>query len=340
MSASSSEDILQKRRKIRRLAASIGILAASAAVQIYGENYCNRIAQHTSILTGRQWVQELKHGNENWIKNNLGMRKHVFRKLVQMLEEKGGLSSTWSLEPEEQAAIFLYFAVTNASNQKVAEWFQHSGCTISKYVIIILYYHFYNSLKIASRCFHRVLDALTNNEVYSTYIRLPNASSDVPDIIRNNPKFYPFFKDAQAAIDGTHILVFPPAEDRPRYRDHKGQLSQNVLASCTFDLQFCHILSGWEGSVSDSTLFADARKHDLIIPKGKYFLADAGFPLCRGLLVPYRGVRYHLCEWEQAAQRFISNNCNSNYNYWLCCFTDLKTPKSFSICIIHSAGML
>jgi len=43
--------------------------------------------------------------------------------------------------------------------------------------------------------------------------------------------------------------------------------------------------------------------HDLSIPEGKYYLADAGYPLCDALLVPFRGVRYHLREWEKSGLR-------------------------------------
>jgi hypothetical protein len=116
---------------------------------------------------------------------------------------------------------------------------------------------------------------------------------------------FPYFKDALGAIDGTHLLVRPPASDRARYRDRKGQTSQNVLATCTLDLKFCHVLAGWEGSASDGAIFADAKKHDFHVPTGKYFLADAGFPSCQELLVPYRGVRYHLREWEAAGKRYV-----------------------------------
>jgi hypothetical protein len=137
MSPPSREDLLQKRRKIRRIAALLGVLAACVAVQIYRESYYDKIPQHTSVLSGRQWVQRLEYENDNCMKEILGMRKHVFQKFVQVLEEKGALSRTRRLEPKEQAAIFLYFAVTNASNRKMAKRFQHSGATISKCVIII-----------------------------------------------------------------------------------------------------------------------------------------------------------------------------------------------------------
>jgi hypothetical protein len=49
-----------------------------------------------------------------------------------------------------------------------------------------------------------------------------------------------------------HIPAHVPAKDQSRFRNKKGILSQNVLAACTFDLQFIFIYPGWEGSVSDS----------------------------------------------------------------------------------------
>lgn len=48
------------------------------------------------------------------------------------------------------------------------------------------------------------------------------------------------------------IPAHVPAKDQSRFRNKKGILSQNVLAACTFDLQFIFIFPGWEGSVSDS----------------------------------------------------------------------------------------
>ena len=71
--------------------------------------------------------------------NNLGMKKHVFKRFVAMLESKGGIGYTRFMTPEEQIAIFLYFSVTNCSNRKVAERFQRSGDTISRYEDAILF---------------------------------------------------------------------------------------------------------------------------------------------------------------------------------------------------------
>jgi DDE superfamily endonuclease len=128
-------------------------------------------------------------------------------------------------------------------------------------------------------------------------VQLPDADSPTPPEIRNSEKFYPFFEGALGAIDGTHIRCTSSAADRDATRNRKGMLTQNCLAACSFDCRFTYILSGWEGSTHDSTLYYDARRIDLYIPDGRYYLADAGFASSMTLLVPYRNVRYHLSEW-------------------------------------------
>ena len=55
--------------------------------------------------------------------------------------------------------------------------------------------------------------------------------------------------------------------------------------------------------MADFTMFQDARITDLPIPKNKYYLAGASFPTCDALLIPYRGVQYHLAEWGQVNLR-------------------------------------
>ena len=104
-------------------------------------------------------------------------------------------------------------------------------------------------------------------------------------------------------MDRTHINCCPSVLERPTARNRKGGTSQNCLACCSFNLRFQYILSGWDGSAADAALYADARRHDLPVPEGRYYLTDAGFGACDALLIPYRGVRYHLAEWGRASVR-------------------------------------
>jgi DDE superfamily endonuclease len=138
---------------------------------------------------------------------------------------------------------------------------------------------------------------------YNDHVKLPTTDAPIPPEIQNNPKFYPFFKDALGAIDGTHFNCCPSPAERQAARDRKGGITQNCLAICGFNMEFYYIFSGWEGSAADATMFQDARVTDLPVPSGRYYLADAGFPATFSLLIPFQCKRYHLQEWGRARLR-------------------------------------
>ena len=115
----------------------------------------------------------------------------------------------------------------------------------------------------------------------------------------------PYFKDCIGAIDGSHIPAFVPELMRSRFWDRKGQVSQNVLTVCSMNMEFLYVLPRWEGSAADSRVFNSARNKDFRIPDGRYYLADAGYANSDALLVPYRGVRYHLKEWGSSSNRYV-----------------------------------
>ena len=140
---------------------------------------------------------------------------------------------------------------------------------------------------------------------YTNHVQLPIGTDPVPPEISNNPKFWPYFKDAVGAVDGTHFPCAPPSYRRPFYRDRKGSVTQNCLFACSFALKFIYALTGWEGTATDALLWQDALEKGLLIPEGKYLLGDAGFSASPKLLTPYQGVRYHLAEWRCAHLRFL-----------------------------------
>ena len=153
------------------------------------------------------------------------------------------------------------------------------------------------------RYFLQMLMFFLSPPFYTDNVKLLLEGAPTPPEIRNNPKFYHFFKDVLGAIDGSHINSCPSAAERQANRDQKGGLTQNSLTICGFDMTFFYIISGWEGSASDAMMYHDARVTDLCVPAGKYYLADAGFPICNPLIIPYRGTRYHLQEWGHANLR-------------------------------------
>lgn len=105
-------------------------------------------------------------------------------------------------------------------------------------------------------------------------------------------------------MDRTHIDAHISYEKRIPYRNRKGTLSQNVLAIVTFDLRYCYVLPGWEGSAHDSRVLTDVVvNHGFSVPEDKYYLADAGYCNSDYAMIPYQGVRYHLREQNLAGQK-------------------------------------
>jgi hypothetical protein len=150
------------------------------------------------------------------------------------------------------------------------------------------------------RVFHEVLRALLI--LAKRNIRLPE-SDCVPARIAMDPKMMPYFKDVVGAIDGSYFKLRVKASEQTAWRDRKQGLSTNVLIACDFDMRFRYILPGWEGSANDGKVFSHALENGIDIPKGTYWLADAGYSDTRRLLTLYRGIRYHLKESARAGLR-------------------------------------
>ncbi|GAV78976.1 LOW QUALITY PROTEIN: DDE_4 domain-containing protein, partial [Cephalotus follicularis] len=197
-----------------------------------------------------------------------------FLRLCDILQIFDGLQPTQRASIEEQVGIFLYTLDHTVKNRTIQFFFSSPSATVSRH-------------------FHKVLRSMVELEEYF----LNQLDGELPSEILYSSRFYPYFKDCICAIDGTHV-VNVSNEDAPRYRGRKDWPTQNVLAACLFDLRFTYVLLGWEGTASDSRIIKNAlsRVDKLKIPKGKYYLVDAGFMLRSGLIALYRGVRYHLKE--------------------------------------------
>ena len=123
----------------KKIAAAAGgmltITAASTAViAAYGSLF-DKTVQHDSKLSRQEWIEELLRGHDGRFYNEMGMRKHVFWRLVKALERTVGFGDTRHISAEEQLGIFLHYARRSLSNRALQERFQHSGDTISMHVL-------------------------------------------------------------------------------------------------------------------------------------------------------------------------------------------------------------
>jgi hypothetical protein len=73
-----------------------------------------------------------------------------------------------------------------------------------------------------------------------------------------NRRFHPYFKDCIGAMDGTRIPCVVPCDKFVQHLCCKGMTTQNVIATCDFDMIFTFVLAGWPGSVHDVRVLNDA----------------------------------------------------------------------------------
>ncbi|XVF49325.1 hypothetical protein PTKIN_Ptkin04bG0002300 [Pterospermum kingtungense] len=189
-------------------------------------------------------------GNEIACRNILRMSPYAFALLCQKLRGTGILKDYRRATVEEQVVKFLHVLGQNFHTRALGFYFQRSGETVSRH-------------------FHNVLRAVISLE--GELLKQPTGS-EVSLEIQNSQRIYPYFKDCIGAIDGTHIRVKVPKEQAARFRGRKEWPTQNVLATCSFDMKFTYVLPGWEGTASDSRILKNAltREDRLLIPQGKY----------------------------------------------------------------------
>jgi hypothetical protein len=258
------------------------LLAVAALVAQHENTLYDKTPYHTSKLAGKQYVDDLlSSGNSQRVIDVLRMPLETFFTLRDWCIEHDHLQPTRHISVEEQLVIFLKIVGENASNRIAQDRFQHSGETIS-------------------RVFNTVLDAIL--KLYPEVVKQPS-NDIVPVRIRNDSKMYPYFKGCIGAADGTHIHAHVHEHDMIRFRNRKGDISQNVLGICSFDELFCYVMPGWEGSAHDTRVLQAALGTDLNPPTGSYYLVDAGYGIRAGFLPPYRGVRYHLKEQHQSQRK-------------------------------------
>ncbi|KAL4362901.1 hypothetical protein GQ457_04G018590 [Hibiscus cannabinus] len=119
-----------------------------------------------------------------------------------------------------------------------------------------------------------------------TKIICPRDRGDVQPEIARNYNWFPYFKDCIGAIDGTEVSAWSPASKHIPFRNRKQNLSQNVLVAYSHDMLFTFVCAGWEGMAHDTRVFVNA-----ILSNDKIYLLMPRF------LSPFRGQRYHACDF-------------------------------------------
>ena len=101
------------------------------------------------------------------------------------------------------------------------------------------------------------------------------------------------FRCAAGAIDGCHIRVLPPAEQKKSYYNRKLFTSIILQGICNENGQFIDIYVGNPGSVHDALVLRRSPfyREALYPPTGYFLLGDGGYPCLQrpvAIMTPYR----------------------------------------------------
>src|SRR5262249_54963638 len=138
------------------------------------------------------------------------------------------------MSDREVVGMFVYTLAQGVGNMAVQDRFQHSRETVRRY--------FYNVLQSVNRMAKNIIKPRD-----LTFQR-------VSDKIRYDYRYWLYFRGCIGAIDGTHILVIVPSDEKTKYVGRKGVPTQNVMAICDFDMLFTFVCAGWEGTAHDSRI--------------------------------------------------------------------------------------
>nr|XP_045089407.1 uncharacterized protein LOC123497194 [Aegilops tauschii subsp. strangulata] len=263
-------------------------LANQAAIvgnlgNLYVERYLNK-TYRVPQQTGLQWVMEC-YGRPRYFYKMFRMGNDVFMALHDLLVSAYGLTSTTNVSSIESLAMFLWIVGGPQSFAQAENRFVRSLWTVhTKFKEVLL-----------------CLRKLAKDNIKP---RDPTFRHEHEKI--KEERFWPHFKGAIGAIDGSHVPVSVPADDAVNHRCRHGFTSQNVLAVCDFDMRFTFVVAGWPGCAHDTRVLNHALAHFPsfpIPPKGKYYLVDSGYPNRTGYLAPFKGSTYHLPEFRLRRHR-------------------------------------
>jgi hypothetical protein len=237
------------------------------------------------------------------------MSTDVFMSLHDLLVSTYGLKSTNHVSSIESLAMFLWIvggpqAFCQAENRFVRSlWTVHT-----KFKEVLL-------------CLRKLAKDIIKH-------RDPSFSTEHERV--KEARFWPHFKGAIGAIDGSHVPVSVPADEVVNHTCRHGYTSQNVLAICDFDMRFTFAVAGWPGSAHDTRILNHALANFASFPvppkginsnlcfhyffllcmysylvflAGKYYLVDSGYPNRTGYLAPFKGSTYHLPEFRLRRDR-------------------------------------
>lgn len=98
------------------------------------------------------------------------------------------------------------------------------------------------------------------------------------------------FPNVIAALDGTHITVRPPSDNKTDYCSRKMQFAINLTATCDSNLRITSVFSGYTARVHDARVFKASPLFQKLntIPLNFHILGDAAYALQKAVMTPFK----------------------------------------------------
>ena len=230
-SATEGQKRLLQLAELSQYAAVIGEMGSS-----YNERYLHKREYRETPETGIQWVMRCM-GRPRYFYKMFRISIEVFTALHELLVSTYGLTSTNNVSSTESLAMFLWIVGGPQSFSQVENRFTRSLWTVHTK-------------------FYEVLHCLRKLAKDNIKPRDPTFCIEHERI--KEDRFWPYFKGAIGAIDGSHIPVTVQADEVVNHTCRHGYTSQNVLAICDFDMRFIFAVAGWPGSAHDTRILNHA----------------------------------------------------------------------------------
>ncbi|XP_050117710.1 uncharacterized protein LOC126595469 [Malus sylvestris] len=170
------------------------ICAVARVVETYYLKYVHKTPCMNSSQTGNIWLMEVLRGNDVRCYRMFRMNKDVFYRLCNDLQTNYGLKGSRKMNAIKILRMFLHMLGHGVKNRLAQERFQHSG-------------------EIVSRYFGVMLDIVCKMAI-DIIKPMDSEFRGIPQEIRRDTRYMPYFKDCIGAINGVHVEASIPPPDQ------------------------------------------------------------------------------------------------------------------------------
>ena len=210
-------------------------------------------------------------GNVQHFRERFRVPKELAMQLIARLSDQLAhpTARNHALRPQEQVLTYLHYLGTSSFYHVMRSSHGMSSSTVCRIV-------------------RSVTDAILTLE--SEEIHFPSN----PIATANDFKKIANFPSVVACLDGTHILVEPPAGDEGAYINRHHSKSLNVLLCCGADHKFFYVSSRCPGSWHDSRVLKDGTLWSTFETgfrpfPGAVILGDSAYCVTDWLIPPFKG---------------------------------------------------